>query len=124
MSYAQIILVGNVGSDPELRYTKGAHAVCNFSLAVNRRRKQGDEWVDETTWFRVTVWGAQAESVNTYVRKGKQVLVASDRIEANAYTANNGEARASLDVTASEVKFLGGKGDNGGGGGRDDEHPF
>ena len=112
MTFCEIILVGNVGRDPELRFTQSGAAVCDFSLAVNRRRKQGEEWIDETTWFKITVWGQQAETVNKFVQKGKQVLVASDRIEASAYEARDGELRASLDVTAKTVRFLGGKGDS------------
>lgn len=124
MSFAEIILVGNVGRDPELRFTPNGNAVCDFSLAVNRRRPSGDNnWVEETTWFKISVWGRQAETVNKYVQKGRQVMVVGDRIEANAYTSRDGEARASLDVTARRVVFLsGGSSDGGGsrGGGYDD----
>jgi len=109
MTFCEIILVGNVGKDPELRFTNTGSAVCDFSLAVNRNRRQGEEWIKETTWFRITVWGQQAESVKQYVQKGKQVLVIGDRIEANAFVGKDGQARASLDVTARTVRFLSGR---------------
>ncbi|MFP4321666.1 MAG: single-stranded DNA-binding protein [Anaerolineales bacterium] len=118
--FMEIILVGNVGRTPELRFTNSGQAVCDFSLAVNRRYRSGDRDVDETTWFRVTVWGKQAEIVNQYISKGRQVLVIADRIQASAYLArDNNEPRASLEVTARQVRFLGGRGDgdsSGGGG--------
>jgi len=116
MTFAEIILVGNVGRDPELRFTQSGTAVCDFSLAVNRRwtDRNSNEQREETTWFRVTVWGAQAETVNQYVQKGKQVLVVSDRIEASAFMGNDGEPRASLEVTARTVRFLSGGGGDGG----------
>jgi len=109
MSFCQIILVGNVGRDPTLRYTPSGAAVCDFSIAVNRSRKDASgEKHDETTWFKVTVWGQQAETVNQYVSKGKQVLVVADRIQASTYTGQDGQARASLEVTANTVRFLSG----------------
>ncbi|MEM6281872.1 MAG: single-stranded DNA-binding protein [Chloroflexota bacterium] len=106
MTYHQITIVGNVGRDPELRYTSNGIAVTDFSVATSRRVKRGDDWVDETTWWRVTCWRRQAEIVAQYVKKGKQVLVIASKIEANAYMGRDGEARASLDVTADEVRFL------------------
>ena len=126
MTFAEIILVGNVGRDPELRFTQSGTAVCDFSLAVNRRwtDRGSNERREETTWFKITVWGTQAESVNQYVQKGRQVLVIADRIQASAYMGNDGEPRASLEVTARTVQFLSGGGDGGGGysqgGGYDD----
>jgi single-strand DNA-binding protein len=114
MTYQQITIVGNVGRDPELKYTQTGTAVTDFSLAVNSSYKTAaGEQVDRTTWYRITCWGKVAEIVSRYVKKGKQVLVIGDRIEANAYTGKDGEARASLDVTANTVRFLGNKNDNG-----------
>ena len=123
MTFAQITLVGNVGRDPELRFTESGTAVCDFSLAVNRSwtDRNTNERRQVTTWFRITVWDAQAETVNQYVQKGSQVLVTSDRIEARAYTGNDGELRASLEVTARDVRFLRG---GGGGGGYSDSGGF
>lgn len=108
--FTQITLVGNVGNDPELRYTPAGMAVCNFSLAVNRSWGKGDEKKEETTWWKVAVWGAQAESVNQYVTKGKQVLVVGSRVKVEAYLKKDGTPGASIEITADNVRFLGGGG--------------
>lgn len=111
MSYCQIILLGNCGKSPELRFTPSGKAVCDFSLATNRTWTDRDtnERRQETTWFKVVVWGRDAENVNQYVSKGQQVMVIADRIEANAYlTRDTNEPRASLEVTARQVIFLSG----------------
>ena len=93
-------------------------AVCNFSVAANSRRRnpQTDQWEDYSTWYSVSVWGAQAESCNTYLKKGRRVLV-TGTVRARAYTNNNGEAAASLDLRAREVRFLSGRDEDGGQGG-------
>ena len=109
MSYHQTIVVGNLGGDPELKYTQAGRAVCNFSVAVSERwtDRQSGEKRERTTWYRVAVWGAQAESCNTYLAKGRQVMVIGN-VSTNAYISKDGEARASLELTARDVKFLGG----------------
>jgi single-strand DNA-binding protein len=107
--YAKIVLVGNLGGDPEMRYTPNGTPVTNFSLAVNRKFKNGDgELVERTTWFRVAAWGKLAETTNEYLSKGRLVLVEAEDIKASAYAGNDGEPRASLEVTARSIKFLGG----------------
>jgi len=111
--FQQLILIGNLGNDPELRYTADGTPVANFSLAVSRKWTKDDgSPAEETTWFRVSVWRKQAEAVNQYLRKGRQAMVIG-RVSARAYTAADGSLRASLDVVADTVKFLGGapKGD-------------
>lgn len=109
MTYQQIIVVGNVGRDPELRYTPSGIAVTDFSVASSRRwTDQNGQAVERTTWWRVTCWRRQAEIVAQYVKKGRQVMVVASQVEANAYTGRDGEARASLDITADEVRFLSG----------------
>jgi single-strand DNA-binding protein len=109
MSYQQITLVGNVGRDPELKYTQSGVAVTDFSLAVNRKWTDSNgERKEHVTWWRVTCWRKQAEIVAQYVKKGRQVMVVASQIEANAYAGNDGEPRASLDVTADQVIFLSG----------------
>ena len=111
--YVHIVLVGNLGRDPEMRYTPSGQPVTSFSLATNRRwsdRETGEQ-KEETTWFRVTVWGKQAETCNEYLRKGRTVLVEADRIQASAYKNRNDELAASLEVTARTVRFIGGRGD-------------
>lgn len=114
--FCEVILVGNVGRDPELRYTNNGTAVCDFSLAVNRRRKVGDQWEDETVWFTVTCWGKDAEFAKEYVHKGRQVLVESDRLEAEAYVSNDGRPQAKMKVTVRTMRLLGTRSDREGGG--------
>jgi len=118
MTWHQTIVVGNLGGDPELRYMQNGNAVCNFSVAVTERwrdRQSGDQQ-ERTTWYRVAAWGAQAETCNTYLQKGRQVMVIGN-VQARGYVNNNGEAAASLDLRAREVRFLGGRGDGDQGGG-------
>jgi single-strand DNA-binding protein len=106
--------VGNLGGDPELRYLQSGRAVCNFSVAVSERwrDRQTEDQREKTTWYRVAVWGNQAETCNTYLSRGRQVMVIGN-VQARGYVNNNGEAAASLDLTAREVRFLGGR-DGGG----------
>jgi single-strand DNA-binding protein len=113
--YQYTVIVGNVGRDPELRYTADGTAVCDFSVAVNERwtDRQSDEQRERTTWFRVTCWRQLAEIVHQYVTKGRQVLV-TGRVDASAWIGQDGEARATLELTARDVKFLGRRDDAGG----------
>ena len=115
MSWHQTIIVGNLGGDPELKYMQNGRAVCNFTVAVSERWKDRNtnENREKTTWYRVAVWGGQAEACNTYLAKGRQVLVIGN-VSTRAYMNNNGEAAASLDLTATSVQFLGGTGGGGG----------
>jgi len=107
MTWHQTIIVGNLGGDPELKYMQSGSAVCNFSVAVSERWKdrQTNENRERTTWYRVAVWGGQAESCNTYLQKGSQVMVTGN-VSARGYMNNNGEAAASLDLNARDVRFL------------------
>lgn len=110
--YQQIILIGNLGNDPEMRYTPSGVAVTSFSLAVNRSwTGQDGQRQDKTTWFRVSVWNKQAESVTQYLSKGRQVMVVGEVEEARVFTDRDGNARASLEVRALNVRFLGQRGD-------------
>jgi single-strand DNA-binding protein len=110
--YQYTIIIGNVGRDPELRYTQSGVAVADFSVAVSRRwtDRNTNESREETTWFRVTAWRGLAETVQQYVHKGMQIMV-TGRVTASAYIANDGEARASLDLTAQDIQFLGRRGE-------------
>lgn len=119
MTWHQTIVVGNLGGDPELKYMQSGSAVCNFSVAVSERWKdrQTNENRERTTWYRVAVWGAQAESCNTYLQKGSQVMVTGN-VSARGYMNNNGEAAASLDLNARDVRFLS-RGGNAGQDGQD-----
>lgn len=121
MTWHQTVVVGNLGSDPELRYLQSGQAVCNFNVAVSERwrDRQSGEQRERTTWYRVSVWGGQAETCNTYLSRGRQVMVVGN-VSADAYMNNNGEPAASLNLTAREVRFLGSRSDGEGyqGGGR------
>lgn len=116
--YQQITLVGNLGNDPEMRYTPSGVPVASFSLAVNKTwTTQEGQRQDRTTWFRVTTWRKQAEIVSQYLTKGRRVLVVGEIEEPRPWTDRDGNQRASLEVTAQIVKFLGGRDDAPMGGG-------
>ncbi len=116
MSYQQIIIVGNVGRDPELKYLPSGVPVCNFTVAVNERWGTGDDKKEKTTWFRVAAWRQLAETVSQYLTKGSQVMVIGT-VDARAYTDNAQQPQASLELTARDVRFLGSRGDGQGGSG-------
>jgi single-strand DNA-binding protein len=124
MSYHKIVVVGNLGRDPEMRYTPGGQAVTNFSMASNRQyTSSSGEKVKETTWFRVSAWGRTAEIVNQYLKSGSQVLVEGRMTPDKAtggprvWTKQDGTPASSFEITAERVVFLSGRGDGGGGGG-------
>lgn len=119
MSYNKIIVIGNLGRDPELRYTPQGDAVCDFSVAVNDRKKdKSGEFQDVTTWFRITLWRKLAENASKYLTKGKQVYI-EGRLQIEEWQDRDGNNRFTLNVTASEMQFLGGRGDEMSGGGHD-----
>ena len=99
-------VIGNLGNDPEMRYAPSGTATLRFNVACNGRVKdQGGNWVDETTWVRVTVFGNRAETLSNHLRKGMRVFV-SGRLEARPWTSNQGEVRAGLEVIADTVEFF------------------
>jgi single-strand DNA-binding protein len=117
MSYNKIIIIGNLGRDPELSYTPQGTAVCKFSVATNeRRRDKSGEQQDITTWFRVSAWGKQAENISRYLTKGRKVYI-EGRLHVEEWNDREGKPRQSLEVNASEVQFIDGPGGGGGGGG-------
>ena len=99
------MLIGNVGQDPELRYTPDGNPVANFSIAVNRRRKIGDEYKDETEWFNIVCFSRTAENVNQYLTKGQKVYV-EGRFQSSEYVGQDGNQRKSFEVIANDVTFL------------------
>ena len=109
----KIIIVGNLGGDPERRYTPSGQAVTNFSVASNRRYTGSDgQRVDETTWFRISAWGRQAETCNQYLRRGSRVLI-EGRLNPDKATSGpriwnrqDGTPAASFEVTAQSVQFI------------------
>ncbi|MDX2160933.1 MAG: single-stranded DNA-binding protein [bacterium] len=116
--YAQTIIVGNVGRDPEMRYLPSGVPVCSFSVAVTRRwqDKGNNETKERTVWYRVSAWRGLAETCNQYVRKGMQIMVVG-QVDTRAYTDNAGQPAASLELTADTVQFLGQRGEGAPGGG-------
>lgn len=108
MSFNKIILVGNLGRDPELRYTPQGTPVCSFSMATNERRKdKTGEMQDQTTWFKVTLWNRQAETAAQYLQKGRPVYI-EGRLRVEEYTDRDGKQRHSLEVNATDMQFIGG----------------
>jgi len=106
--YQQITLVGNLGADPEMRYTQDGTPVTSFRVATNRRWSSQDGTTQEkTVWFRVSAWRRLAETCNQYLTKGQRVLVVGEMEEPWAWTDQEGNARASLEVQARTVRFLG-----------------
>ena len=114
-SVNKVILVGNLGRDPEVRFTPSGRAVANFTLATT------DSWTDQesgrqerTEWHRIVVWGKQAESCGQYLSKGRQVYVEGS-IRSRSYEDKEGNKRSVVEIVAQRIQFLGG---GGGGGGR------
>lgn len=117
--YHTIIIAGNLGRDPEMRYTPNGQAVTNFNVAVNDNytNSQGEK-VERTIWFRVSTWGKQAEICNQYLKKGRKVLVEGRLVADQAsggprvYTRQDGSSGSSFEVSASTVRFLSSRGDD------------
>lgn len=115
--FQKVMIIGNLGRDPEMRYTPSGTAVTNFSIATNRRWTNNEgEQVEEVTWFRISAWGKLAEVCNQYLSKGRQVFIdGALRPDENGgprvWTGKDGQPRASFEVTAHSVKFLGSRGD-------------
>jgi len=101
-----VVLIGRLTRDAELKYTAAGQAVCKFSIAVNRRKKSGDQWVDEPNFFDIVLWGRQGESLNQYLIKGKLVGVdgelRQDRWE------QDGQNRSKVEIVAANLQLLGG----------------
>ena len=114
-SYNRVILVGNITRDIELRYTQGGMAVTDVGLAVNDRRKtQTGEWVDETTFIDVTLWGRQAEIASEYLGKGSPVLF-EGRLKMDTWE-QEGQKRSKIRVVGERMQMLGARAGGGGGG--------
>ncbi len=109
------IIVGNLGRDPELRYTQGGQPVCNLAVATSRRytNNRTNELVEETEWHRIVVWGKQAEHCNNYLTKGRQVYV-EGRLRTSSYE-REGQRHYSTEIVAETVQFLSGGNGRGGG---------
>lgn len=106
------LLVGRLGQDPELRNTNGGLAICNLNVATNEKTKDQDgNWTDATEWHKVTVFGKQAESCNTYLAKGSTVAVVGKN-KTSQWTDKDGNTRYTTQVVADHVEFVGSKKDN------------
>jgi len=109
--YQRITIIGNLGGDPQERKTPDGTPVTSFSVATNKRWTDGSgEQQERTVWFRVTAWRRLAETCAKYLRVGRQVYVEGELREPEPYQSRDGEWRASLDLTAYTVKFLGASG--------------
>ncbi len=101
-----VMLIGRLTRDAEFKYITNGQAICKFSVAVNRRKKSGDQWVDEVNFFDVVLWGRQAETLNQYLLKGKQLAVEGelrqDRWE------QDGQNRSKVEIVANNIQLLGG----------------
>ena len=103
----KIIVIGNLGRDPEMRYTASGQSVTNFSVASTRRYSTGSgEQREETEWFNCSAWGRLAETCNQYLTRGRQVYV-EGRLRSRSYTGQDGQLRFSNDINVTEVQFLG-----------------
>ena len=115
--------MGNITRDIELRYTPKGTAVTDLGVACNRRIKQGEEWVDETTFVDGTVWGSSAEFVSKYFSKGKSIFI-EGRLQMDTWTdQQSGKQRYKLKVIGENVQFAGSNNSGGGGGGQQQERP-
>lgn len=106
----KVVIIGRLTRDAEQSYTQSGYAILKFSIAVNRRKKQGDQWTDEGHFFDVTVWGKQGESIATYMTKGKQVAI-EGQLRQDRWEAQDGSKRSKVVIEANSVQLLGGKSD-------------
>jgi single-strand DNA-binding protein len=115
-SFNQVILMGNLTRDPELRQTPNGQSVCSFSLALNRSYKGSDgSWQEATDYIDVVAWGPLGERVAQYLTKGRPCLI-NGRLQSRSWE-QDGQKRSKVEVNANDVTFLGGPGDGGGNGG-------
>ena len=107
MALCKVMIIGNLGSDPEMRYTPSNRAVTQFNVAVNQSTKnqQTGEWVEETDWFRVSVWGDRAERMAETLRKGNKVFV-EGRFKTRTFEGRDGQTRTALEITADSIVNL------------------
>lgn len=114
--FQQIILVGHLGSDPEMRYTSSGVPVTNFNLAVSRRwTNQEGQPQEKTTWFRINLWERRAETAAQYLAKGAKVMIIGEIDRAHPWTDRDGNLQASIEITATQFRFLDSRSSNGNG---------
>jgi single-strand DNA-binding protein len=114
--YQQLILIGHLGTEPEMRYTSSGVPVTNFNLAVSKRWTNAEgQAQDKTTWFRVSLWRRQAEIASQYLAKGHRVMIVGEVDLARPWTDRDGNQRATIEVTANELKLMENRAANGNG---------
>ena len=106
-----VSVIGRLTKDPELKYTQSGTAILGLSIAVNRSQKQGNEWKDVASFFDVSVWGKQAENLNQYLHKGKQIGVAG-HLEQQRWQSQDGSNRSRVVIMAENIQLLGGNESN------------
>jgi len=111
--FNKVILIGNLTRDPEMRYTPQGTSVCSFSLAVNRKYKQGDETKEEVTFINIVVFGRQADNCGQYLNKGSSALI-EGRLHENKWETEDGQKRSRHEVVAQSVQFMSRKQSGGG----------
>jgi single-strand DNA-binding protein len=111
----RVVLIGRLTRDAELKYTSGGQAVCKFSVAVNRRKKNGEQWEDEANYFDVVLWGRQGENINQYLLKGKAVGIDGELRQDR--WQQDGQNRSKVEIVAGNVQLLGGNPGGGSSGG-------
>jgi single-strand DNA-binding protein len=110
-----VVITGNLTQDPELRHLGSGTAVCELRVAVNTRRKEGNDWVDKPNYFNVVVWGAQGENCAQYLSKGRPVAI-EGRLDWREWEAKDGSGkRQAVQIVANSVQFLGSRDGSGGG---------
>ena len=117
----KVILIGNLGSDPQVRYTPGGQAVANFNIATSERfNNKAGEKEERTEWHRIVAWGKLAEICQQYLKKGKQVYI-EGRLQTRQWEDQQGQKRQTTEIVAQNMQMLGrvGEGGPGGGGGGD-----
>lgn len=107
MALCKVMIIGNLGADPEMRYTPSGRPVTQFNVAVNQSTKnqQTGEWIEETDWFRVSIWGDRAERAAEQFRKGNKVFV-EGRFKTREFEGRDGQKRTSLEITADSLVNL------------------
>jgi len=114
-SLNKVMLIGNLGKDPEVRYTTSGQAVASFSLATSERFKsKSGDWEERTEWHNVTLWGRQAEVAGEYLSKGKTVFI-EGRLQTRKWQDKDGRDRYTTEIVGERMQMLSGKGEGGGG---------
>jgi single-strand DNA-binding protein len=121
-SLNKVMLMGNLGKDPEVRYTASGQAVASFSIATSERYKsKSGDWEEKTEWHNIVLWGKQAETAKDYLSKGKTVFI-EGRLQTRKWQDKDGRDRYTTEIVGDRMQFVGSKGDGGGRqGGRGDE---